>query len=340
MLLERDPLGYLPLRETIAAHLRETRGLPCTGAQVMIVSGMQMTLDLCTRTLLDPGDQAWVEEPGYPGAARLLAAAGMRPVPVPVDAHGLCIADGDRRAPRARLAVVTAGHQFPLGVALAAARRAALLRWAETRDAWVLEDDYDSEFRFAGPPALALQAMPGGERVLFAGSFNKMLFPALRLGFLVLPPALVEPLRAIRSLVDRFPAAIEQAVLADFIGEGHFERHLRRMRVRYAERQETLLAAAAREWGPRLVVTRTETGIQTTAWLRDGLDAEKFATAALARGIELVPLTRCALTSPGHTRRWLGRSPRAGLQIGFGAMTPSELRAGVSAVATLLDSAI
>jgi GntR family transcriptional regulator / MocR family aminotransferase len=153
--------------------------------------------------------------------------------------------------------VVTAGHQFPLGVALAPTRRAALLRWAEAREAWILEDDYDSEFRFAGPPALALQAMPGGGRVLFAGSFNKMLFPALRLGFLVLPPGLVEPLRAIRSLVDRFPAAIEQAVLADFIGEGHFERHLRRMRVRYAERQETLLAAAEREWGPRLFVTRT-----------------------------------------------------------------------------------
>jgi GntR family transcriptional regulator / MocR family aminotransferase len=332
LLSDGDPLGYLPLREAIAAHLRETRGLHCTGAQVMIVSGTQMALSLCSRLLLNVGDAAWVEDPGYPGAAKLLAAMGARIVPLPVDAQGMRVDEGLRKAKDARMAIISAAHQFPLGVTLSLPRRAALLDWAQRQEAWIFEDDYDSEFRFAGRPLMALQGMPGGDRVLFCGSFNKVLYPGLRLGFLVLPEPLVEPFRRMRSLVDRYPAGVEQAVLADFIAEGHFERHLRRMRIKYMERHEVMITESRRVWGQRLIVTPTDTGLQTIGWLGGGRSARKFASLANAKGYEMVPISLFAL----QARQSLGHSLSSGLQLGFGAHSPEQLRSAVRAIDRLL----
>jgi GntR family transcriptional regulator/MocR family aminotransferase len=257
----------------------------------MIVSGTQMALSLCSRLLLNIGDAAWVEDPGYPGASKLLAAMGARIVPLPVDAQGMRVDEGLRKAKDARMAIISAAHQFPLGVTLSLPRRAALLDWAQRQEAWIFEDDYDSEFRFAGRPLMALQGMPGGDRVLFCGSFNKVLYPGLRLGFLVLPEPLVEPFRRMRSLVDRYPAGVEQAVLADFMAEGHFERHLRRMRIKYMERHEVMITESRRVWGERLVVTPTDTGLQTIGWLRGGHSAKKFASLANAKGYEMLPVS-------------------------------------------------
>lgn len=332
LLSENEPLGYMPLREAIAGHLRETRGLHCTGAQVMIVSGTQMALSLCSHLLLNEGDAAWVEDPGYPGAARLLAAMGARLVPLPVDAHGMRVDLGLRKAQEARLAVVSAAHQFPLGVTLSLPRRAALLDWAQRQEAWIFEDDYDSEFRFAGRPLMALQGMPGGERVLFCGSFNKVLYPGIRLGFLVLPEPLVEPFRRLRSLVDRYPAGVEQAVLADFITEGHLERHLRRMRIKYMERHEVMITESRRVWGDRLIVTPTNTGLQTTGWLGGGRSAKQFVIAAAARGYEMLPLTDYV----HQARQCLGHALSSGLQLGFGAHSPEQLRVAIRAIGKLL----
>ncbi|WP_193214169.1 PLP-dependent aminotransferase family protein [Luteolibacter marinus] len=332
LLLESDPLGYLPLRDAIAAHLCETRGLRCGGDQVMIVSGTQMALDLTARLLIDPGDSAWVEDPGYPGASRLLTAYGARVIPVPVDGDGMNVGEAARRAPDVRLAVLTPSHQFPLGVTLSVERRTDLLRRARMNGFWIFEDDYDSEFRFTGRPLVGMQGMPGGERVLFSGSFSKMLYPGIRLGFLVLPRPLVEPFRAARSLIDRFPATLEQAVLCDFITEGHFERHLRRMRMTYMERYATLVEVSRKVWGERLAVDSNDTGLQAVAWLGEGRSAEALTGTAGYLGYEFVPLTRYT----HRIRRCLGHSIRAGVQVGFAAQTPAELTAAIHAVDKIL----
>ncbi|MES2441051.1 MAG: PLP-dependent aminotransferase family protein [Verrucomicrobiota bacterium] len=332
LLLECDPLGYLPLREAIALHLRETRGLRCSGGQIMIVSGTQMALDISTRLLADPGDAAWVEDPGYPGASQVLAASGVRVVPVPVDSEGLRVGEAVRCAPDARLAVVTATHHFPLGMALSLTRRVELLQWARRRGSWIFEDDYDSEFRFSGRPLMGMQGMPGGGQVLFCGSFSKMLYPGIRLGFLVLPEMLVEPFRSARSLIDRFPAGLEQAVLCDFMTEGHFERHLRRMRMKYLERYSTLVEVSRQVWGERLVVDANDTGLQAMAWLGGKRSAESLTLAAGKLGYEFIPLTRYTHA----VRKCLGHRVGAGLQVGFGALPPAELRAAIHAVGRIL----
>jgi GntR family transcriptional regulator/MocR family aminotransferase len=225
----QDPAGYRPLREAIAAHIGVTRGVRCTADQVIVVSGAQAALDLAARILLDPGDLAWIEDPGYPGARGALAGAGAQLVPIPVKADGLEVRVGRVRCPGARLVYVTPSHQFPLGVTMSLAQRLALLEWANQAGAWILEDDYDSEYRFSGRPLEALQGLDGTGHVIYMGTFSKVLFPALRLGYLVVPPDLTEAFVAVRLFVDRHVPILEQMALADFITEGHFTRHIRRM---------------------------------------------------------------------------------------------------------------
>lgn len=326
MLLAGDVLGHRPLREAIAAHLGATRGVVCTADQVMIVSGTQQALDLVIRLVLDAGDEAWMEDPGYEGAVAILRAVGAKLVPVPVDENGLRVTEGLKRAPRARFAFVTPAHQFPLGGALPLERRLQLLEWSRSTGAWIFEDDYDSEFRFAGRPLAAMQGLAPDGNVIFCGSFSKMLFPALRMGFLVVPSHLVDPLCAARCIVDRYGPLLAQAVLCDFISEGHFERHLRRMREIYAEHLDVLQTAARREWGDRLTLQTTDTGLQTVAWLTKDRDDVEFARAASGVGVEVVALSEYAL-------KWKGRH---GLQIGFASVGPAELRRGVRALAKLL----
>lgn len=313
-----DPAGYGRLREAVAAYLAAARGVRCAAAQVIVVAGSQQGLDLAARLLLDPGEQAWVEDPGYVGARGALGAAGAALVPVPVDAEGLDVAAGARLAPGARLAYVTPSHQFPLGVTMSLPRRLALLAWARDAGAWVLEDDYDSEYRYAGRPLAALQGLDGGGRVIYIGTFSKVLFPALRLGYIVVPPALAGAFAAARALADRSPPGVEQAILADFIEEGHFARHIRRTRARYAERREALVEAA-RPLAGRLDVAPATAGMHTVGWLPPGADDRAASRAAAARGISAMPLS-------AYAARPLARG---GLILGYSAFTPEQIRSAV-----------
>ena len=233
-----DPSGLLPLREAIAAYLGVSRGILCTPDQVLVTAGFQGALALVARVLLRTGDPVWVEDPGYHLARQALEAAGATLVPVRVDRDGMRVAAGVVAAPRARLAVVTPTHQSPLGVALSLPRRLALLAWAAEAGAWVLEDDYDSEFRYTGHPLPALKSLDRGGRVLYAGSFSKVLFPALRLGYLVVPDELAEAFARASRLWSLGLPSLEQRVVAAFMAEGHFARHLRRMRSLYAARRQ------------------------------------------------------------------------------------------------------
>ncbi|MHB8574872.1 MAG: MocR-like pyridoxine biosynthesis transcription factor PdxR [Dehalococcoidia bacterium] len=221
--------GYLPLRIAIAAYLTAARGAHCDPDQVLIVGGAMQALDLAGRVLLDPGDKVWIEDPGYMGAAAALQGAGARLIPVPVDGEGLDVAAGVARAAHARLAYVTPSAQFPLGVTMSLGRRLALLEWAERANGWIVEDDYDSEYRFSGRPLAAMQGLDQVDRVIYVGTFSKVLFPGLRLGYLVLPADLVAPFVIARDLSGRLSPLLEQAIRADFITGGHFMRHIRRL---------------------------------------------------------------------------------------------------------------
>ena len=229
--------GYQPLREAIAAYLGMSRGVRCLPEQVLVVAGSQQGLDLAARVLLHPGDSIWMEEPGYDGARAAFCSAGAKLLPIPVDEDGMDVAYGIRQHPGARLAYVTPSHQFPLGATLGLERRLALLEWARAQGTWVIEDDYDGEFRYSGRPLAALQGLDTAGRVIYLGTFSKVLFPSLRLGYMVVPGELVGPLVEARTNSDAHSPGLEQAVLADFIAEGHFTRHIRRMRLLYAQRQ-------------------------------------------------------------------------------------------------------
>ncbi len=327
-LIGGDVFGLAPLRAAIARHLGETRGVIASPDQVIVLNGTQQALDLVARVVLDPGDAAWVEDPGYPGASEVLRAAGANVVPIPVDDRGLDVAAGVKHARRARLVYSTPAHQFPLGMPLALERRLALLAWARKGGAVIFEDDYDSEFRFDGRPLAALQGLDPTGAVILAGSFSKLLFPALRLAYAVVPPALVEPLSKARSLFDRYPRFLEQVALADFIEEGRFAAHLRRMRGIYAERWQALVAAADAHWGEALTLAATDTGLQTVGFLRKrrpGSDLQ-LARRAAAAGVEVVALSRW-----DRARRW---GPC--LQLGFAAATPKEIDRAARVLGRLL----
>jgi GntR family transcriptional regulator/MocR family aminotransferase len=324
-LLGCETLGYLPLRTAIADHLNASRGTQCKPEQVMIVSGTQEALDLAGRMILDPGDNVCLEEPGYPGAAMAFEALGAKLSPVLVDQEGMQLPA--TRTPKAKLVYVTPGHQFPLGVTMSLARRLQLLDWADRSRALIFEDDYDSEFRYSGRPVPALQGLDRQGLVLFAGSFSKVLFPALRIGYLVLPSDLVESFAAAKSVLNRHAPPFEQTVLCDFIAEGHFERHLRRMREVYAERLSTLMESARRRLAGLLELSDVEAGLQTVGWLRQGIDSKAARRAAEQRRVEVIPL------------RVYSRMPieRQGLQMGFAAVNPQEIKRGVHQLAVALE---
>ncbi|HET6980680.1 MAG TPA: PLP-dependent aminotransferase family protein, partial [Myxococcaceae bacterium] len=327
LLLGSDPLGHLPLREAIAAHLRAARGARCEAGQVAVVSGVQEALDIAARLLVDPGHRVCLEGPGYGGAARAFAAVGARLVPVPVDAEGLVI--DRRRLHGARLVYTTPAHQYPLGVTMSVARRLSLLRWARSSGAVLFEDDYDGEFRYQGRPIPALQGLEPDTPVMLAGSFGKVLFPALRLGYLVVPGGLVERVAALRSATVRHPPVLDQAVLAAFLEEGHLGRHVRRMREVYAERLGVLQETAAQDLGSLLALSPVEAGLQTSGLLAPGLRARTIVAAAAKQGVEVTELGR----------EWRGDFRREGLQLGFAAVPPEEIRRGVTVLARVLGGA-
>jgi len=319
----QDWAGYGPLRAAIAAHAAVARQVHCTPEQVVIVPGSQGALDLVVRLLVNPGDAVWIEDPGYIGARGAFLGAGAQVIPVPVDAQGIDVEAGIARAPHARLVYTTPSHQFPLGVTLSAARRLALLEWARRSGAYVLEDDYDSEYRFVGRPLAALQGLDEAQRVIYIGTFSKVLFPALRLGYLILPPPLVEAALAVRRFIDIHPPLLEQAVLAEFLSAGHFSRHVRRMRALYAQRREALLEAFK---GLPLQLYAPETGIHCVGWLPEGVEVAALVQAAAKHRLDLAPLSSFYIQPPR----------RQGLLLGYGGFSAADIRAGAERLAEVL----
>ena len=318
--------GFAPLREAVAAYVGAARGVRCDASQVLIVSGSQQALDLAARVLLDPGDAALVENPGYHGARGALVAAQARVVPVAVDAEGMNVEAGIAQCADARLIQVSPSHQFPLGVTMSLPRRLALLRWASRAAAWVLEDDYDSEFRYDSRPLASLQGLDGDGRVIYVGTFSKVMFPSLRIGYLIVPPDLIDAFLSARLFADSHSPLVDQAVLTDFIEDGHFERHVRRMRGIYHERQEVLVAVAARELGGLIEAAPTQAGMHLIGWLPPGIDDVAASRTAAAAGVDAIPLS---FFGTGTTRR-------GGLVLGYAGASPDEIDLGARRLAHAL----
>jgi GntR family transcriptional regulator/MocR family aminotransferase len=326
LLLGCGPMGYEPLREAVAEYLVTSRGVNCTSGQVAIVSGTFDAMGLVVRLLLDPADaRVAFEDPGYGGMRRALESFGVTIVPVPVDGEGLVV--DAKRMKNVRLVYVTPAHQHPMGFSMSVTRRLALLEWAAGNGATIFEDDYDSEYRYCGPPMPALQGLDRRGLVVYSGSFSKVLFPSLRLGYVVVPPDLVDPFAALMSVTQRHTHALDQAVLADFITGGHFGRHIRRMREVYAERSAALMESAKEHLAGRLEVCSIEAGLQKVGWLPAGIDGQAVARAAARRDLEIM-----AFVPPGK-----GGEVQHALQLGFAAVDAKEIRRGVRELRKAID---
>lgn len=323
-----DPMGSEAFRDAIAQYLRTSRAVNCEASQIMIVSGSQQALELTARVLFDPGDKVWVEEPGYHLARNAFASAGCRLVPIPVDAEGLDVAAGIERSRRARAAFVTPSHQFPLGVTMSASRRLQLLEWARRSASWIIEDDYDNEYRYESLPISSLQGLDRYSRVIYIGTFSKTLFPSLRLGYVVIPPNLVQRFLAVRQAMDIYPAHLYQAVLEDFINEGHFARHIRRTRLLYGERRTALVEAIGREFGTGVEVLGADAGVHVVVTIRKGLRDNTISQAAARQDLWLWPLSSCYLDKPS----------RQGFVLGFGSTTPRQVPNAVRRLREVIES--
>ncbi|WP_069882877.1 PLP-dependent aminotransferase family protein [Bosea sp. BIWAKO-01] len=321
-----DPQGAPALRAALQGYLWRARGITCSAQQIIIVSGSQQGLDLCARLLLDPGDAFVIENPGYLLARHAFAAAGGVARPVPVDRDGL-MTDA---LPPARLAYVTPSHQFPLGSVLSATRRRALLAWATETGATIIEDDYDGEYRHDVAPIPPLQTLDP-EAVIYVGTFSKTLSPALRLGYLVVPPSLAPAFVEAKRLTDRHTPLLEQEALAELLSEGAYERHVRSIRRTNAARRAVLLQALAEELGPMVSVEGADTGLHVVAWLRD-VAAERepgIIAAARAAGVGLYPVS--PLYDPAGPR------PReAGFILGYASLDLDAVKKGIALLAPLL----
>lgn len=326
--LDYAPSAGVPaLCDAIARHLTRWRGVVCTPEQVVVTNGSQQALGIVATLLLEPGERVALEEPHYTGARQAFEAARATIVPVPVDAHGIDVdALADTR--RVRIAYVTPGHQFPTGVVLPLARRLALLAWAHRSGAWVVEDDYDSEYRYAGAPIESLQGLDRDGRVFYVGSFSKILSPALRLGYLVVPPALVRAFRAGKTATDLGSPTFGQHVLADFMAAGHLEVHLRRSRRRHAARRATMLAALADQLGDRVEVLGGGAGLHVCLRLRDrkAVDVPVIRRRASAREVGIYSTEPC----------YLARPRRAELLLGHGSLSEADITEGIGRLAAVL----
>jgi GntR family transcriptional regulator / MocR family aminotransferase len=320
-----DPFGIPELRQAIASYLRSSRAVRCSAEQIMIVSGSQQALDLCARVLLDPEDRVWVEEPGYWLVRNVLNAAGCELVPVPVDGEGLDVQAGIKLARSARAAFVSPSHQYPLGVTMSAARRLQLLQWANEANAWIIEDDYDSEYRYDGIPISSLQGLDRADRVIYVGNFSKVMFPSMRLGYVVIPSDLVERFAAVRQTMDICPPHMNQAVMTEFIREGHFSRHLRRMRPLYAERRRVLVEALERELGGRCMILGDNAGMHLTIYV-DGCEDQRLGANAAEQGILLSALSAS----------YVGAAKRTGFVLGFGNSKAAQIAASVKQLRELI----
>ncbi|HEX5425841.1 MAG TPA: PLP-dependent aminotransferase family protein [Candidatus Acidoferrales bacterium] len=326
-----NPMGLDELREAVAGYLRTARGVHCDTEQIMIVSGSQQAIDLSARVLLDPGEAVWLEEPGYWLIQNTLKAAQCRLLPVPVDEEGLDVAAGIRLSRKARAVYVAPSHEYPLGVTMGASRRLQLLAWAQSCGAWIIEDDYDSEYRYESMPVSSLQGLDRESRVIYIGTFSKVLFPSLRLGYIAIPPDLVNRFTTVRNATDICPSHLNQAVLADFIREGHFARHLRRMRRLYGERRSALVQSIRAEIGDALEIVGAEAGMHLCAIMRKGRGKSgrrdvELAVKAAREKLSLWPLSPC----------YLGRRKREGFILGFGNTPAEEIASAVRRLGALL----
>jgi len=324
---EADRRGYRPLRDATAEYLRTSRGVRCTAEQIVIVSGMQQALDLLARLLLKKSDPVWMEDPGYFGARIAFDNVGAMMVAVPVDEDGLSVSAGMKICPDAKGAYVTPAHQFPLGATMSLERRMSLLSWASRSGAFVIEDDYDSEYRFEGPPVPALQSLDNHSSVIFIGSFSKTLFPALRVGYVVLPAPLIEPFLGFRYRTDFRNSSFDQAVLCDFIADGHLARHLRRMRNLYVGRLATLTEGARQYLGGLLEISNVRAGLYTIGYLKNGMSSRQAEKLAAAQGVEALAVDRFTLRRP---------DPKA-LLLGFGGFDELAIRQGLDRLAKALS---
>ena len=321
-----DPAGLAELRGNICEYLRAARAVRCDPEQVVITGGTQQAIDIAIRVLLAPGDEVWVEDPGYPLTHAQLLLAKTRPHAIPVDSQGLMVDAGRRTAPRARAAFVTPSHQFPTGVALSMARRLELLAWARQSGAFIVEDDYTSEFRYSGPPLASLQGLDDTEQVIYVGTLNKALFPGLRIGYAVVPRALLQAFVSARYLIDRQPATLQQAVVSEFMQLGHFAAHIRRMRELYREQRDALAQTLMRRAGNRLDVAVPDQGMHLVAYLRDGSSDMAIEAAARRAGIVVRAISRFYRTA----------RPRPGLMLGFSGFPRQLIVPSAARLATLV----
>jgi GntR family transcriptional regulator / MocR family aminotransferase len=320
-------MGSKDLREEIASYLRTARAVRCEAHQIMIVSGSQQGLQIAACVLLDARSKVWMEEPGYRFARNVFVANNCQVVPIPVDDEGLNVAVGIKRCSRARLAMVSPSHQYPLGVTMSASRRLQLLEWAETSGSWVIEDDYDSEYRYESMPIASLQGLDINSRVIYIGTFSKVLFPSLRLGYMVIPPDLVSRFIAARLALDLAPAGFFQMVLADFIREGHFSRHIRRMRILYNERRQVLLENIHKELEGGADITGEQAGMHLSMKM-NGISDHKVAIRAAAQNLWLVPLSSS----------YLGKTKEQGFILGFGSTAAVDIPMAVRKLNSVLKS--
>jgi len=319
--------GYRPLREAVAFYLQSTRGVVCEWEQVIIVSGAQQAFHLLINILLDPGDSVWVEEPGNLGLRSIILSAGAVPAPVPVDESGLNVKEGIALHANARVAIIAPSHQYPLGVTMPLSRRLEMLEWAYKTNGWVIEDDYDSEFRYSGKPVSALQSLDRHEKVIYVGTFTKVLSPALRIGYLVVPKGLIKPLTNAIGISTRGLPTHIQAALTDFILEGYLATHIRRMRKISMERQHALLDAVSQQCDGLLDVAPTNSGLHLVGWLPEGIDDVAAYRLAKSRGVETYPLSR-------YYENPLAQ--KKGLMMGFACAPPEEITRATGILASAL----
>ncbi len=317
-----DPCGLVELRTSICQYLRVARAVRCEPDQIIVTTGTQHAIDIVIRVALRTGDQVWVEDPGYPLTSRALVAAGAKLCPIPVDAQGMNIGAAKELAPKAVAAFVTPSHQFPMGVVLSMARRLELLAWARRTGAWIIEDDYASEYRYAGRPLASLQGLDDAERVIYVGTLNKTLFPGLRVGYAVVPRSLLSAFVGARYLMDRQPSTLQQMVLAEFMAEGHFSAHIRRMRLAYRDHRDLLANEVGRRLGSRVSLSVPDQGLFLVASLEKGVSDIEIERRALENGVVVQAVSRL----------YRKARPRSALMLGFSGYPPQLL---VPAVARL-----
>ena len=322
-----DPRGTIELRKTICDYLQAARAVRCDPEQIVVTTGTQHAVDIVIRVLPGPDKEVWVEDPGYPLTRQALIAAGAKVRPIPVDRQGIDVGAGIKSAPNARAVFVTPSHQFPTGVVLSMARRLELLAWAREKSAWIVEDDYASEFRYGGRPLASLQGLDEGERVIYIGTLNKALFPGLRMGYAVVPRGLLRAFVAARYLMDRQPPTLSQAVVTAFMEEGHFAAHIRRMRLVYRDQRDQLVAALKSRLGADVTVEAPDQGMHLVAYTRRGLSDVAIERAGREHGVIVRAMSRLHVAA----------APRSALVLGFSGYPSRTIIPAVERLAQVVE---